>query len=142
MTQYTTQHPHGTADVTQEHSILNEIHEGMTVYDANRDNIGEVEFVHFGAASATQRAHGTGPATITSADTGYDRPFAGMIASIFNPGEIPDELAERLYRTGFVRIDSAGLFAADRYVTPDQISRVDQDGVYLNVDRDGLLRRS
>lgn len=141
MTHHTTQHTHGTMDMTQEHSMLNDVYEGMAVYDAQRNQIGNVEFVHFGAASATQRAHGAGPVTVSPADTGYDRPLVDMVASIFSPGEVPDQLAQKLYRTGFVRIDSAGLFAADRYITPDQIARVDKDGVYLTVTRDELIKR-
>lgn len=127
--------------MTQEHSALNGVHEGMAVYDANRDKIGEVEFVHFGSASETQLAHGTGPATVAPADAGYDRSLVDIFASIFSPGEVPDQLAQKLYRTGFVRIDSAGLFAADRYITPDQITRVDNDSIHLNVTRDELIKR-
>lgn len=141
MTQRTTQHTHGAPDVTQEHSILNGIYEGIPVYDANRNKIGNVEFVHFGAAGETQRTHGSGAATVTPADTGYDRPLTDIFASIFNPGDVPDEVAQKLYRTGFVRIDSDGLFAADRYVTPDQITRVADDGVYLSATRNELATR-
>jgi hypothetical protein len=145
MTHHTTHHTHGALDVTQEHSILNDVHEDMAVYDASGDKVGEVEFVHFGVASETDRAHGSGPATVTSANDGYDQPLADIFASIFNPGELPDELAEKLYHSGFVRMDSDGLFAADRYITPEQIARVDHagdhKGVHLSVTRDGLIKR-
>ena len=42
---------------------------------------------------------------------------------------------------GFIRIDSAGLFAADRYVTPDQIVSVSGDALTLNVSQDELMKR-
>jgi hypothetical protein len=38
---------------------------------------------------------------------------------------------QHLLRHGFIRIDSTGLFAADRYVTPDQIADVSVDHVTL-----------
>ncbi len=44
-------------------------------------------------------------------------------------------------RHGFIRIDTAGAFAADRYATADQIAAVDDSDVRLNVQRDDLLKR-
>lgn len=141
MTHHTTQQMHDTMDVTQEQSILNDVQEGMAVYDAKRNKIGEVETVHFGSAGESTRADSTGPTTVAPADRDYDQPLVDVFASIFSPGEVPDQLAQKLYRTGFVRIDSDGLFASDRYVTPDHIARVDRDGIYLSVTRDELIKR-
>ena len=46
-------------------------------------------------------------------------------------------------RTGekrhYAGVDVAGLFASDRYVMPDQIARVTEDGVHLRVGRDRLI---
>jgi hypothetical protein len=39
-----------------------------------------------------------------------------------------------------MRIDSAGLFAADRYVMPEQIAGVSSDRVTLRVTRDELIK--
>jgi hypothetical protein len=142
MTHHTTQSMQATVDMTQEHSRLNGVHEGMAVYDAKQNRIGEVETVHFGAAGESTRAQATGPATVAPADTGYDQPLVDIFAAVFSPDELPDQLARKLYHTGFVRIDSAGLFAADRYVTPDQITRVEKNAVYLNVTRDELIKRT
>ncbi|MCE7981708.1 MAG: hypothetical protein DYG89_10980 [Caldilinea sp. CFX5] len=142
MTHHTTQQAHDVMDTTQEQSILNDIHEGMTVYDANQEKIGTVDYVQFGAASDSQRAQGSGPATVAPADNGYDQPLVDMVASVFNPSDMPDEMAQKLQHSGFIRIDSNSLFAADRYVIPDRIARVDSNGVYLKVTRDELLRRT
>lgn len=142
MTHHKTQQAQGVMDMTQEHTILNDVHEGMAVYDADRNRIGEVETVHFGAAGESTRDQATGPATVAPADGGYDQPLVDIFASIFSPGEVPDQLAQKLYRTGFIRIDSDGLFASDRYVTPEHITRVDRDGVYLNATRDELIKRT
>lgn len=142
MTHHTTRQAQGVMDTTQEQSILNDVHEGMTVYDANLDRIGTVDYVQFGAASDSQRAQGSGPATVAPADNGYDQPLVDMVASVFNPGDMPDEMAQKLQHSGFIRIDSNGLFAADRYVIPDNIARVDSNGVYLSATSDELLKRT
>lgn len=142
MTHHTTDHSHASQDVTQEESILNLIQEGMTVYDRQNQRLGEVETVHFGAASAEQLAHGTGPTEVTKADMPYSGPVTNIVGSLFEPSEVPQELADKLYRTGFVRIDSAGLFASDRYIMPNQIEKVDEDSVYLRVGSDDLVKRS
>lgn len=142
MARQTMQPSQDSMDTTQQQSILNDVHEGMNVYDVNRDKIGTVDYVQFGAASDSQRAQGSGPATVAPADNDYDQPLVDMVASVFNPGDMPDEMAQKLQHSGFVRIDSNGLFAADRYVIPDHIARVDRDGLYLNVTNDELLRRT
>jgi hypothetical protein len=129
-------------DTTQQQSILNEVQEGMTVYDAKLDKIGTVDYVQFGAASDSQRAQGSGPATVVPADNGYNQPLVDMVASVFDPGDMPDEMAQKLQHSGFIRIDSNGLFAADRYVTPEHITRIDGDSVYLTVTSDELLKRT
>lgn len=142
MTHHNSGHSHTSTDVTQEFSILNDIHEGMTVYDRQNQRLGTVETIYFGATSKEQRAHGTGPATVTTADLPYSDPVTNIVGSIFNPDDVPQELAEQLYRTGFVRIDSAGLFASDRYIMPSQIERVADDSVFLRVGQDELVKRS
>jgi hypothetical protein len=53
--------------------------------------------------------------------------------------DLPDSGRDRLLQQGYIRIDSAGLFASDRYATADQIAQVGNDGVHLTVDRDALM---
>jgi hypothetical protein len=48
---------------------------------------------------------------------------------------------QRLLQQGFVRIDANGIFAADRYVTPEQIDSVTGDGLMLNVTKDELIKK-
>jgi hypothetical protein len=62
-------------------------------------------------------------------------------AKAFAVDEVPEELRERLINQGFVRIDANGLFAADRYITPQQIDSVSGDGLMLNVTKDELIKR-
>jgi hypothetical protein len=129
-------------DPTGEHSILRDIREGMDVFDSNNNRIGSVEFVHFGAASGVDQELGTGPATVTPADDPQMRrdTFIDNIAEAFYPTDVPDVVRNKLLLNGYVRLDAAGLFAADRYIMPEQIAGITSDGVRLNVTRDELFK--
>jgi hypothetical protein len=127
--------------VTQSTSVLTQIREGMDVYDRDNERIGTVDEVYFGEASDIQRAQGTGSATAPVDETTNENTFVGMIAEAFDPREVPDELAARLRRSGYIRLDSAGLFRSDRYIVPDQIASVIDQNVHLTTTRDELVKR-
>jgi len=132
------------ADDTGRQSILNLIREDMDVYDVNGNHIGEVEFVHFGAASETQQELGVGPATPSPADDPDMRrrdSIIDNIAEAFHPDEVPRQLQEKLLLTGYVLLDADGLFARDRFILPEQIASVSDDRVQLSVTRDQLIKR-
>jgi hypothetical protein len=59
---------------------------------------------------------------------------------MFGSDNLPEELRERLLMHGFIKVDSAKLFGADRYVMMDQIAKVEKSGVHLKVDSDELLK--
>lgn len=126
---------------SQAHGVLSQVRNGMDVYDRENEKIGTVDEVHFGATTETQREHGTGPVTTTPADEPGGDSLIGAIAESIFPSDVPQELEEKLMRTGYIRIDSAGLFASDRYIMPDQIATFVDDKVYLNVTRDELIKR-
>jgi hypothetical protein len=129
-------------DNTGRFSILSQVHKGMYVYDVKDNRIGHVDFVHFGAASETQQELGTGPAAPAPADDPNMRrdTIIDNIAEAFSPGDVPQELQEKLLVSGYVRLDTAGLFARDRFITPDQIASVMDDKVQLSVTRDQLAK--
>jgi hypothetical protein len=134
MSQQPSEQPHKS-------SILTQIYEGMTVYDRTDQKIGTVEHVYFGAASQEADTHGGGPTTAASPG-GYESSLLEDFAKAIAAGdEMPEPLRQRLLRHGFIRIDSTGLFAADRYVMPDQIADVSEDRVTLRVTRDELIKR-
>lgn len=117
---------------------LEGISEGMKVYDRARDEIGHVEFVQFGDDDpSTPEPEAASLATSPMRREG----LVDVIADIFHPDDhLPDELRQKLLQQGFIRIDADGIFASDRYVTPDQIASVSADGVMLSVSRDELLK--
>lgn len=119
---------------------LNAIRKGMEVYDFDENKIGTVEYVQFGDEDPTQPGAQTetvSPAQIDSRDSIIDN-----IADAFRSDDLPEELRERLLRHGFIRVDAAGLFSADRYILPDQIQSVSGDQVIVNVDKEEAIRRS
>jgi hypothetical protein len=60
---------------------------------------------------------------------------------VFDPDEIPEELRERMLREGYIRLDADGLFAADRYILPEQIASAGRDELMLNVKKSELVKR-
>lgn len=120
-------------------NFLEQIHEGMKVFDSARHEIGKVEYVRLSDDNpATAEAEAVTPGTLPE----HNDSLMENIAEVFAPDDgLPDEIRDRLLQQGFVRIDSDGLFAADRYVTPDQIGSISADALTLNVTRDELVRR-
>jgi hypothetical protein len=121
--------------------ILTQVYEGMDVYDRTGDNIGTVEYVYLGAVSEDADTYGAGPATASGPGRGEDSLIEDFAKALSAGDHVPEALRERLRRQGFIRIDSTGLFAADRYVTPDQVADVSGDRVTLRVTRDELIKR-
>jgi hypothetical protein len=119
-------------------NILEAVQHGMRVYDSSGEEIGTVDYVQFGDEDpSTEKVES---ATVSPA-VQRDETILDAVQHMFRVDEIPDALQARLLRFGFVRIDAKGLFAADRYITPDQIASVADDKVALNVGKDALTRR-
>jgi hypothetical protein len=134
MSQQPSEQPHKS-------SLLTQIYEGMTVYDRTDQKIGTVERVYFGAVSQEADTHGGGPTTAAPPGAHESSLIEDFATAIFPADQVPEPLRQRLLRHGFIRIDSTGLFAADRYVMPDQIADVSEDRVTLRVTRDELIKR-
>ncbi len=94
-----------------------------------------MDAVHFGVDSHQGLA-----AASASVLGERDTSLIDVFWDAFTVDRVPQVLHARLMQHGFIRIDSAGLLAADRYVMPEQIGRVDGEGVYLQVERDALVK--
>jgi hypothetical protein len=119
-------------------TIPRDIHTGMRVLDANRNEIGKVEDFRF---SENEDNPGVEPAALDADATGEDHSLIGDLARTFAPDDLPQTLRDRLLREGYVRLDTKGLFAADRYILPDQIASAAGDELTLNVSKDELMKR-
>jgi hypothetical protein len=126
----------GGAVMSNRDYMINMIEEGMQVFDNQGNKVGTVEFIHFSEANGSE--------TFTAASTPAEPSewnLIDIIGKFFGSDNLPEELRERLLMHGFIRIDSAKLFGADRYVMPDQIAKVDKNGVHLKVaDGQELLK--
>ena len=118
-------------------ATLRNIEEGMKVFDRERHEIGKVEYVQFGDDDPeTAEVEAAAPNTLDERTP----TLVDVVADAFGDDDLPEEIRERLLQQGFVRIDANGLFAADRYVTPEQIASVTGDGLMLNVSKDELVK--
>lgn len=126
-------------DEQHQDSILTQIKEGMDVYSRDSEHIGEVERVFFGSVSEEESEKGVGAATADSPRM-RERGWLDDLADVFRTDDIPQVLQNRYLREGFIRIDSAGLFAGDRYATPNQIASVSGDRVILKVNKNELFK--
>ena len=114
------------------HALLAQVQEGMTVYDRANETIGTVREVYLGSE----------PGAVTTAGRATPpHSFVDDIAPAVAPPAVPDVVRERLVHEGFIRIDTAGPFAADRYAFASQIRGVSEAGVTLDAARDDLVRR-
>jgi hypothetical protein len=101
-----------------------DVREGMRVVDAAGQEVGKVAVVKMGDPGAV---------TTQGQTPGLDAP-----PEVEKP-RLPPPLAERLLRTGFLKVDRKGLFRRDAYAGADQIAKVDSGTVHLAVDQDALF---
>jgi hypothetical protein len=124
----------------QAREAIAEVHEAMREPDRPL-GVGDIEAVGVGGLSG-DGGRPIGPLTGDAAadpDLPGRRVVEGTLGAQLPDDEIADEGRDRMLRQGYIRIDSAGLFAADRYATADQIARVDDQDVQLGVPRDALM---
>jgi len=63
------------------------------------------------------------------------------IAEAFGKEDLPEVLRDRLLTEGYIRLDTKGLLAKDRFILPDQIASAVGDEVRLNVAKEDLIKR-
>jgi hypothetical protein len=122
-------------------TILDQVHEGMHVYDSKGDEIGTVRKVFLGSVSDEMHDRGGGPATAPDPKVRDDSLIDNLVEAYSADDPLPEALRGRLLRQGFIRIDTAGLFASDRFAMPDQIESVSDDTVRLRLGKDELIER-
>lgn len=108
-----------------------DVRRGMDVVDETGERVGTVELVRIGDPEAvTPRGQ--------VADGGLAADLRAMFAG--SEPQVPDELAARLMRIGFVKVDGSGILDRDLYVASDQLGSVVHDVVRLDARREDLVR--
>jgi len=120
--------------------LLTQVYEGTTVYSRMGEKIGTVEYVYLGELAEAADGHDQELAYPSVLGGGASSLIGEFARDVVLTEQIPAVLRDRLLRHGLLRINSTGLFAAARYVTPDQIASVSPDRVTLRVSRNELLR--
>ncbi len=110
------------------------VRDHMTVRDALNIRVGVVEFVHYGV---DEYPTGAGIAGAASLNEDLVSPVA---LELLPRGKMDDNTRERMLRDGFLKIKT-GLLSADRFAQADEIERVHDGTVYLNVRKDQLPTR-
>ncbi|WP_219419700.1 DUF2171 domain-containing protein [Pseudonocardia nigra] len=111
-----------------------QVRTGMRVVDVGGADVGTVETVKMGDPEAVTE----------EGQTPQGGGLGDIVRNTFGGGEphVPEQLAARLLRVGFVKVDGKGLFGRDFYVPADQVGEVDGDAVHLTVSGDELTRES
>ncbi|MFK3981654.1 hypothetical protein ACI2K4_14900 [Micromonospora sp. NPDC050397] len=115
------------SDVPTSPEPIAQVTEGMRVIDPVGEEVGTVVAVRLGDPNA-----------VTAQDPPDRNGLLGAQVPHTAEGDEPDvppDLAARLLRTGYLKVDSEGLLARDLYVEADQIAQVDRDVVELAVSR-------
>lgn len=111
------------------------VREGMTVLDSAGIEVGTVRMVKMADPQAVTSQGQTQPA---------DRGLWGAAERAFGEAEpdVPAPVAERLLRTGYIKVDANGLMARDLYVPAEDISTVHNGMVRIRAGRDELIEES
>lgn len=111
---------------------------GMKVYDSEGHHIGKIDDLKFPENATAPEVE---VAEVDDVIDDRDETIIDAVAEAFGREEIPEPLRSQLLRDGYVHLDASGLFAADRYILPEQISGLTDDGIKLNVTQDALIKR-
>ena len=116
---------------------LESVTEGMKVFDSENHRIGKVDYVKL-----VETDPATGQPLTADIEEHDDQPDSldreprrGLLDRR-SSGSHPAASAHE----GFVRMDADGIFSADRYILPEQISSVAGDRIVLNVSKSELQK--
>src|SRR3954454_11012961 len=105
-------------------TLPRDVRKGMTVFDRSHNEIGKVDDFKF---SENEDDPAVVPGEIDASDRRENGGLVQDIAEAFAPDELPQVLRDRLLSEGYIRLDAKGLFAADRYILPEQIASASGD---------------
>jgi len=118
-------------------TLPQDVHKGMRVFDRLNHEIGKVEDFRF---SENEDNPEIVPGELDASDRYENDSLVEDVARAFVADEVPEALRERLLTEGYIRLDTKGLFAADRYILPDQIVASTGDSLMLSVTKDELTK--
>lgn len=120
------------------HNLPSDIQIGMKVYDSRHKHIGNVDDFRAPENATDPEVE---PADIDATDKAGRQSIVDIVAKALDDDPIPEVLRDRLLTEGYVRLDADGIFAADRYILPEQIASATGDEIVLNVEKAALIKR-
>ncbi|MBG0741215.1 hypothetical protein IV500_17755 [Paeniglutamicibacter antarcticus] len=105
-------------------SLLELVAKGMRVVDASGKMIGKVDHVKGPnpKAAAFEEVYSTAAQNVL---------FVGLNSMVGTEPRVPEEMARRLFRTGYVKIDGKGFLARNSYAAADELERIEDGKLYL-----------
>lgn len=114
--------------------VIDSLEQDMFVYDVDGDRVGDIDYLHFG------EGHDAASVSEMTVEEPSESPLNEAITDVFNTeDDMPDELREKLYRHGFARV--SGALMKTYFFIPEQIDRIEDDTVHLNVSKDELVQQ-
>jgi hypothetical protein len=115
---------------------LTKIKEDMTVYDADGNKMGTVEYVRF----SDEDPNKLGPETTTHSEFDATKnSIVSAFALAISADDLPDEVKMHLMRTGFIQLTTSNILKSDRYIPLDQVSDVIGENIHLSATKDEVF---
>ena len=116
-------------DTTGGPSPITRVQAGMTVLDRNGEGVGTVSAIRMRDR------------TVVAVSGGRSGGVVQSVAELFRGTEpkVPRQFAEKLLRTGYLKVDRPGFRGGSVYVPADEIVDLDGTTVRLNSSRDSLV---
>jgi hypothetical protein len=108
--------------------LLEQVQVGMSVVDADGEELGRVEFVRapdLKAAAFEERLDSSSPGLIN----------LGIGSIVGVEPKVPPEMALRLFRQGYFKVAAPHFWAENYYAAGDSIARVDGRKVFLSLNK-------
>ena len=112
---------------------LDEIDEGMPVYDTQGQEVGIVAYVHRGLNGDDSTW------TLSPGVGSYEDSLSDEVRNMIPRHLEPPEIRRRMLQLGFLKISSSGRLPVEYFALPEQIDHVNEDGIRLTVSDSRLL---
>lgn len=121
---------------------IERVNKGMHVFDLNHNDVGVVEDFKFGDQEAdTSEGQNDLLASqphesrriIAAPIEGFPLVLGGQGAEHLDLASLPTEQADRLLRTGYIKVKAGHIRHSHRFYATNEIVDVNDDGVYLNL---------
>jgi hypothetical protein len=103
--------------------LIEQVQEGMSVYDVEGEHMGTVEYVKMGDPEALT-TRGNEPSVLNG---------VMPMSNESDEPQVPEPLRSDLVRVGFIKIDGQNLLDTDRYFRADLVDRIEGGKVYMKL---------